>query len=369
MTFSEVQSYRHPDEFPPDVEELFALGARDSSELGTMWYRNFVNTIAGPDDLVRFYVLREQQNAVAVLPVMTKSRRRYLHNRLESLSNYYTSLYAPVLRPDLDAQKLSRLIDEIKRLHIPMASLRLQPMDPTSGAYRILLSALRRSGLVPFEFFCFGNWFWRGKPDWQAYLSQRTSKLRSNVKRMDKKLLQDGGSIEIVLGDADGKRAAEAFDVVYRTSWKQDEPYAEFVPGLIAGCAAVGSLRMGIAWLNAQPIAAQLWIVANGKAEIYKVAYDPAFKDYSPGTVLTARLMQHVMERDGVTEVDYLTGDDPYKQTWMGDRRERWGIVAYNPRTVLGLLGAFREASGRRLKKAGLALKAVLAGARGPAAP
>jgi CelD/BcsL family acetyltransferase involved in cellulose biosynthesis len=121
--------------------------------------------------------------------------------------------------------------------------------------------------------------------------------------------------------------------------------------GLITRAAERGWLRLGIVWLKAEPVAAQVWIVANGKADIYKLAYDEAFKDYSPGTVLTARLMQHVIECDAVSEVDYLVGDDAYKKDWMSDRRERWGIVAYNPTTVVGAMGALREALGRLLKR------------------
>ena len=34
----------------------------------------------------------------------------------------------------------------------------------------------------------------------------------------------------------------------------------------------------------------------------------------------------------------------------MSDRRERWGIVAYNPATPIGLIGLLREFSGRALK-------------------
>ncbi len=103
--------------------------------------------------------------------------------------------------------------------------------------------------------------------------------------------------------------------------------------------------------LFGEPIAAQLWIVAHGRAEIYKLAYDENFKQYSPGTLVTAMLMQHVFEQDKVREVDYLIGDDPYKTTWMSQRRERWGIVAYNPRTLLGLLGLGLELAGRALKR------------------
>jgi hypothetical protein len=57
--------------------------------------------------------------------------------------------------------------------------------------------------------------------------------------------------------------------------------------------------------------------------------------------------MQYVIEQDRVTEVDYLIGDDAYKKSWVSDRRERWGLVAYNPKTASGLLGLGRELTGR----------------------
>jgi hypothetical protein len=38
--------------------------------------------------------------------------------------------------------------------------------------------------------------------------------------------------------------------------------------------------------------------------------------------------------------IDYLSGDDAHKQEWMSDRRERWGVIAFNPLTVHGLCAA-----------------------------
>ncbi len=60
--------------------------------------------------------------------------------------------------------------------------------------------------------------------------------------------------------------------------------------------------------------------------------------------------MQHVIEVDQVREIDYLSGDDAYKQDWMSHRRERWGILAFNLRTFKGVLAACKHIGGRRLK-------------------
>jgi CelD/BcsL family acetyltransferase involved in cellulose biosynthesis len=81
------------------------------------------------------------------------------------------------------------------------------------------------------------------------------------------------------------------------------------------------------------------------------VAYDENYASFSPGTVLTAYMLRHVLENEAVNEVDYLIGDDAYKKCWMSHRRERWGIVAYNPGTLFGWLGIVRQVAGIAYKK------------------
>jgi len=71
---------------------------------------------------------------------------------------------------------------------------------------------------------------------------------------------------------------------------------------------------MGLAKLNGAPVAAQMWTVAHGRAAIYKVAYHEAYKQYAAGTLVTALLMEQVIDVDRVTEIDYLIGDDAYKK-------------------------------------------------------
>jgi hypothetical protein len=61
-------------------------------------------------------------------------------------------------------------------------------------------------------------------------------------------------------------------------------------------------------------------------------------------------MLEHAIDIDGVEEVDYLSGDDSYKSDWMSDRRERWGIIAFNPRTVWGNAGILRHIGGKSLK-------------------
>jgi CelD/BcsL family acetyltransferase involved in cellulose biosynthesis len=343
-----VEVLYHPSQFPPDLQKLFALAEKEDFHCGVAWYSNLTDAVFADHAGVRFYVLRQGEQAIAVLPVQIVKHHRV--KQVESLSNYYTALYAPALAPGLKARDLVPLIRAVLRAHAPVASLRFSPMDPRSRPYRLLFGGLRDAGLAPFEFFCFVNWHLAGFDDWAGYLASRHGSLRNTIKRMGKKFAHDGGTLELIEGGAGLDRGIDAYEKVYAHSWKKPEPYPAFVPGLARTCAASGWLRLGVAWIAGKPVAAQIWIVANGRASIYKLAYDEDYKGYAPGTLLTALLMQHVMEEDQVLEVDYLIGDDPYKQAWMNHRRERWGIVAYNPKTLSGALGMVQAALARPLK-------------------
>src|SRR5471032_671429 len=149
---------------------------------------------------------------------------------------------------------------------------------------------------------------------------------------------------------ADGARAVER---VYARSWKSPEPYPAFIPNLIRTCAEQGVLRLGVAYLERTPIAFQIWIVHGQTAAIYKLAYDQAYGKLSVGSVLTAALMQRAIDQDGVSHIDYLSGDEGYKRDWMSDRRERWGIVGFNRASARGWLAAARHRLGRALRRRG----------------
>lgn len=353
-----IERAPHPDRLPADARALFERAGAQNIELGLDWYRNLVDTVYADDASIVFYVLRHDDVAVAVLPLRLDGSG--LRSRIHSLSNFYTALYEPALAVTLKPRDLLPLLTALKSDFRGVGSMWLAPMDPQSHAYHTLVAGCQLAGWVPFEFFGFGNWYLRVSYNWSDYLRTRSGSVRSTIKRMSKKLADAQGSLQLITEAADVPMALKAYEDVYAASWKQPEPHARFVPGLLQTCADKGWLRMGLVWLEGRAIAAQIWIVAQGRAEIYKVAYDEAYKAYSPGTLLTALLMEHVLEKDRVSEVDYLIGDDAYKKTWMSDRRERWGIVAYNPVNLRGFLALGRELIARNLKPVVRRLRARL---------
>jgi hypothetical protein len=182
-----------------------------------------------------------------------------------------------------------------------------------------------------------------------SYWAQRPSVLRNSVERGRRRLSKSGAwRIDIHTEQTSTLGAAiDAYERVYNQSWKVPEPHPNFIPGLIRMAAGQGWLRLGVLWLEHEPIAAQLWLVAGGKAKFFKLAYVQGREKLSAGSVLTAALMQRVRDVDGVAEVDYLSGDDSYKADWMASRRERIGLVALDVRRARGLTAAIRHFGGR----------------------
>ena len=334
---------------PHGYQNLFDQSEAASFDLGLDWFRHLVATAMGPATEALLYVVLDAASgqAVAALPV----RRDRGEKRLCSLANYYTSLYAPLVQSDIAEHALNALFETLLHQHA-YASITLSPLASDQPLFAITARSLRKTGWLAFDYFCFGNWFLpvEGR-SYDQYFQGLPPRLRNTLQRKSRQFFgQTGGRLEVVTGGDSIEPAIEAYTRIYHSSWKKPEPFPEFIPGLIRLYAGKGQLRLGMAYINEQPVAAQIWLVSHGRAAIYKLAYDTNYTNLSVGSILTNHLMQHVIDVDRVREIDYLTGDDPYKQDWMSHRRERWGIVAYNPRTLRGMAGAANEISRRAAK-------------------
>ena len=75
-----------------------------------------------------------------------------------SLTNFYSSLFAPALAPDASDEDLVQLFTALRARRPRAISVMLSPMARDSPCYPRLRDALKKAGLATFEYFCFGNW-------------------------------------------------------------------------------------------------------------------------------------------------------------------------------------------------------------------
>lgn len=336
-------------QLPDDVSAAFARAEEVDFQAGADWYSLLTATAVSTGERICVSVLRRNGAFAAALPLLISAGGRA--GEVRSLTNFYATRYTPALAAGLQPGELAALLRSVRARPLRASHLYLSPLDRNSQAYEQLRTAMRQAGFLTFDYFCFGNWYLPVVGSCDAYLAARPGEVRSTLKRASRRLSQAGGHIEMVDATGNIEPAIAAWTSIYAMSWKQAEPFPHFMPELIRLCARRGWLRMAIVWLGDKPIAAQVWVVAHGKASIFKLAYDSAHAKLSPGSLLTAALMRQAIDVDKVAEIDYLTGDDPYKQDWMTHRRELWGLVGYDPRQFGGARRALRELAARGAKR------------------
>ncbi len=346
---------------PHRYEPLFSRAGNTSLFYTLPWYRNFIQSALAPNERLRIYAVDTPMKsgtarAVLLMRYSDSGASSQGPRTLSGLSNYYTSLFGPIIEPgESDTQKiLGTIAAAIAGDEMRWDVIDLHPLAADTPVFASLVAAFRSAGLLTQTYFCFGNWYLslRGR-SYAEYFGKLPSQLKNTIRRKNEQLKKSLKSRIVIYRDvADLDEALRAYEVIYATSWKIPEPNPEFIRGLCRTSAALGWLRLGVVYFDDQPIAAQIWIVNGGIANIYKLAYDAHYAKLSAGSVLSAHLMEYVIDVDKVREVDYLTGDDAYKKDWMSERRERWGIVAFNPRTPRGLFAAALHIGGRATKRA-----------------
>ena len=198
------------------------------------------NPFAGSDWVQHFIdqVVRENSQVLAIEAgapgdsLMLLYRDAQAPSRCTALANYYVSLYSPLSSTAADrAEALVRVVRSLTDLRPRIATLNFAPLDAQAEDTAALADALANQGWYVRRYFCFGNWYLPcGGLAFDAYMSDRDSQLRNTWARKSKRLLAVG-RVQIVTS-ADGVESAmDAYDSIYSKSWKQAEPYADFVRG------------------------------------------------------------------------------------------------------------------------------------------
>lgn len=226
------------------------------------------------------------------------------------------------------------------------APMWFEAMDLEAPIIRALARGVAASGVSVQPYRHFGNWYEKLQPGqgWEGYLDTRAPALRTTVRR---KLKRAGREFQFELVQEPGprlERGIAAYETVRAGSWKPSEPFPHFDGALMRPAAASRALRLGLLRdMAGQPVAAQYWLVSGGRAWLLKLCHLETERAASPGTSLTALMIQGLIEQDGVRELDFGRGDDRYKRLWVGERRQRMGLVLAHAGHPQGLVEVARH--------------------------
>ena len=274
------------------------------------WWRNLRDTCG----MIPLIAVACDGDARAVLPLTREGRA------LKALANWYSFRVAQLVTPGADAPRLLEALARDLAGEAPRITLASLADDAAA-----LAQAFGAAGWTVFLDQCDVNHALAvGGRSFAEYLAARPGPLRTTLKRK-------AGKVTVALHDAFDPAAWAAYEAVYAQSWKPAEGSPAFLRRFAEEEGAAGRLRLGLAFSDGAPVAAQCWTVEGGTAFIHKLAHTEAAKPLSPGTTLSAALFARVIDRDRVEWIDFGTGDDPYKRDWMEVVRPRYRLEAFRP--------------------------------------
>ena len=321
----------------PWLEEAGLYGSR-------AWLEANLEAALPPDAQPKLLLAYRDATPQLLLPLVAMPGGQW-----QSLTTPYSCLFSLPGAPGLDDPGWHAAGVALARILRRHATIRLEALDTEAPGLASLVAGLHEGGLVALTYDHFGNWHEDvAGTDWKTYLERRPGALRETIRRRLRAAERDA-VIRFTIASApdDIPAALEAYESVYRRSWKTPEPFPHFHAALLPRLAVGGWLRLGVLWRGDEPIAAQYWTVWDGGATVHKLAHDDAHKPLSPGTVLTAMMIRHLLDDEHVATLDFGRGDDEYKEKWVGCRRQRIGTLLVNPRKLRGAAALLRHKAGR----------------------
>jgi len=230
-------------------------------------------------------------------------------------------------------------------------------------AYAPISDAIAQSGLRCIEFERFERAFLTRRPQDDYFERSMKGKHRGVMRRRWKKLdAQLGGEPVVVDVTGDPAAVQELIEIEGASRLaaggmvlRSDPAYEAFFREMCAGFAAVGRLELHALRLGDRTLAVRCNLVADPGIFYFKVAYDEAFAQFSPGIRLEVESFHRFHDRQQSEWVDSCS--DPNNETMnrlLPERRELVTLVLVKPGVRAALTtGALR--AGRRLRERAMA--------------
>ena len=246
-----VAMYSRLEHIPPRVGALLDECGREDFFLGTEWFRLLASHALPEGAVPRLYVVSDGDDIECVLvTVMVPRGRWYFPRQLDSLTNFYTIGYAPVLRRDLkdDRAPLEALVEFIAGERPRWSIIELRNLIAREHLTQRLLVEFRRHSFLASTYFQFDNWY---EPtaglSARDYFASRPSRVRNTITRKGKRLEREHKvDFHVYRTVEETKPALAHYHHVYARSWKLPEAYPDFIPSLVRIAAEKGILRLGV---------------------------------------------------------------------------------------------------------------------------
>jgi CelD/BcsL family acetyltransferase involved in cellulose biosynthesis len=314
------------------------------------WFEAWEQAFAkGP---VSVLAVRRAGRLVGVMPIF---RRR---GAVAAPVNWHTPAFAPVAQDEdvLDLLASALIAERGAWVDVSFLDREGPELDALRGeaeraGLRIVQRTIARQPYVDTT----------GDPDeYEATLPRKQRKELGRLRRR----LEEAGALEIEFADG-RERLAELLDegfAIEGSGWKakrgtaissQEETDA-FYRRVAEWAAEHGWLRLAFLRLEGRALAFDLCLEAAGAAYVLKGGFDPEYRRFGPGAVLTHESLKRAFADPVIRSYEFLGAADEYKLAWTDTVRERERLQAFR-RSPLGTLGYLAWTAGRSAAKRVLA--------------
>jgi CelD/BcsL family acetyltransferase involved in cellulose biosynthesis len=299
------------------------------------WLRAWMDAFA-PGEPLQVLAATSGGEMTGVLPL------RQHRGTLRSPTNGESMIFSPVVADAEAAADLAdRLFGEAGRT-VDLAALPVGDGAPAEA----LLAAAERHGNAVLRRTTNVCPFLDVSGDRDAFTQSLSKKRRQSIRRLHNRL---GAAGEVTMTVHDGR---EDLDTLLREGyrleareWKQaagtaiiSRPAAEqFYTSVARWAAEMGILRLVFLRLDGRPIAFSYNLQQGGVMYGLKLGMDDKFMKFSPGVVLTQRLIDHAFSDPELRLFDYLGQDESYKTEFATGTREQVRLQVF-PGAYVGKL-------------------------------
>lgn len=197
---------------------------------------------------------------------------------------------------------------------------------------------------------------------WKDWLATRSRNFRQQVRRRERRLVEDHG-LAFRLSRDPGRLDADldALLALHAARWGPEgssafaPPREAFHRDFARRALAAGRLRLWLAEIDGRAVAAWYGFRFARREVYYQAGRDPAWDEYAVGFVLLSHSIRAALD-DGVLEYRFGLGDEPYKARFAGADPGLETLAVGRPAVtglaVTAVLGARRLPP--RLRRAGL---------------
>lgn len=327
----------------PAWNEVLALSETATPFLTHEWILSWWEAFGGHQDLF-VLVLEDALGPAAIAPFAVARRRagplsyraiemigtgalRFLGMGLSDRSDLLLARRAE----ECAGMVLQHLAAERKRWDV--VDLRFLPEGSTTA--RVFAARAQEAGIGLARAPLADSPFLRLTGTYEDYLARRGRNFRSGLERRLRKL-EHMGTVRFELAAADeGALAAFRSAVgVSLESWKERSGSAlflhssvrSFFEALIPRLEARRGIYISLLEVGGRIAAHELGFRTGSKLWSYDSAFKREFASGSPGTLLTAKVLEAAW-REGLEEYDFLRGGEGYKVAWTAESRREVQLV------------------------------------------